>query len=89
MSRHGNSSVKQNLIVLIVQRSTEKTRPLRAAFEKLSIESMRLLAQVDTSLHGRSTGTESAAATTAKARSATLRGKTENIAVSLQDICLH
>jgi len=71
MSRHGNSSVKQNLIVLIVQRSTEKTRPLRAAFEKLSIESMRLLAQVDTSLHGRSTGTESAAATTAKARSAT------------------
>jgi hypothetical protein len=56
------------------KRSTD-TRPLRAALEKLSIESICLL-QVDRSLHRRSTGTESATTTTtAKARPATLKKK--------------
>lgn len=36
-----------------------------------------LVAHVDTSLHGRSTSTESTAATAAKARSATLKNKIE------------
>ena len=75
MSSYGNSSVKQNLIVLIVQRSTEKTHaPCALHLKSLSIESLCLLA-VDTSLHGRSTGTKSTATTTAKAGSATLKTK--------------
>jgi len=80
MSSHGNSSVKQNPHCSHSSKRSTDTRPLRAALEKLSIESICLL-QVDRSLHRRSTGTESATTTTtAKARPATLKKK--NIAVN-------